>query len=230
MKDLTLVIPAKNEPESLPYVLMELEKLDLNFIIVLEKMDYITINAIEKFRSKIIFQENNGYGDAIILGIKNVKTEYFSIFNADGSFDPYELRAMYDKIKNDSLDLLLASRYKGNSSSEDDTAVTFIGNKIFTTIGKIFFKLPISDILYTYVVGNTQKILKLNLKQKDFTLCVELPIKAKRNGLNIADISANEKSRIGGVKKVNALKDGFLILLYMIKLFFNNERWNFKYF
>lgn len=224
MKDLTLVIPAKNEPESLPYVLMELEKLDLNFIIVLEKMDYITINAIEKFRSKIIFQENNGYGDAIILGIKNVKTEYFSIFNADGSFDPYELRAMYDKIKNDSLDLLLASRYKGNSSSEDDTAVTFIGNKIFTTIGKIFFKLPISDILYTYVVGNTQKILKLNLKQKDFTLCVELPIKAKRNGLNIADISANEKSRIGGVKKVNALKDGFLILLYMVKLFFNDER------
>jgi len=224
MKDLTLVIPAKNEPESLPYVLMELEKLDLNFIIVLEKKDYITINAIEKFRSKIIFQENNGYGDAIILGIKNVKTEYFSIFNADGSFDPYELRAMYDKIKNDSLDLLLASRYKGNSSSEDDTAVTFIGNKIFTTIGKIFFKLPISDILYTYVVGNTQKILKLNLKQKDFTLCVELPIKAKRNGLNIADISANEKSRIGGVKKVNALKDGFLILLYMVKLFFNDER------
>ena len=224
MKDLTLVIPAKNEPESLPYVLMELEKLDLNFIIVLEKKDYITINAIEKFRSKIIFQENNGYGDAIILGIKNVKTEYFSIFNADGSFDPYELRAMYDKIKNDSLDLLLASRYKGNSSSEDDTAVTFIGNKIFTTIGKIFFKLSISDILYTYVIGNTQKILKLNLKQKDFTLCVELPIKAKRNGLNIADISANEKSRIGGVKKVNALKDGFLILLYMVKLFFNDER------
>ena len=71
---------------------------------------------------------------------------------------------MYEKIKKDSLDLLLASRYKGNSSSEDDTAVTFIGNKIFTTIGKIFFKLSISDILYTYVIGNTQKILKLHIK------------------------------------------------------------------
>ena len=64
----------------------------------------------------------------------------------------------------------------------------------FSVMGyaEIFFKLPISDILYTYVVGNTQKILKLNLKQKDFTLCVELPVKAYRNGLNIADISANE--------------------------------------
>lgn len=224
MKDLTLVIPAKNEPESLPYVLMELEKLDLNFLIVLEKTDFITINAIEKFKSKIIFQVNKGYGDAILLGIKNVKTEYFSIFNADGSFDPYELKNMYNEIKNNSLDLLLASRYKKDASSEDDTLVTFVGNKIFTLIGKIFFKLPISDILYTYVMGNTQKILKLDLKQKDFTLCVELPIKAKRNSLKMADISANEKSRIGGTKKVNAFKDGFLILLHMIKLFLNNER------
>ena len=51
MEGLTLVIPAKNEPESLPYVLMELEKLDLNFLIVLEKTDYITINAIDKFNT-----------------------------------------------------------------------------------------------------------------------------------------------------------------------------------
>jgi glycosyltransferase involved in cell wall biosynthesis len=220
MKDLTLVIPAKNEPESLPYVLMELEKLDLNFLIVLEKTDYITINAIEKYKSKIIFQTNKGYGDAILLGIENVKTEYFSIFNADGSFNPYELNEMYSKIKNSSLDLLFASRYKKDSSSEDDTLITLIGNKIFTLIGKILFSLPISDILYTFVIGKTKEVKEINLKQKDFTLCVELPIKAKKNKLKISDISSNEKSRIGGTKKVNEFKDGFLILIYMIKLFF----------
>jgi glycosyltransferase involved in cell wall biosynthesis len=224
MNDLTLVIPAKNEPESLPFVLMELEKLKVNFLIVLEKTDYITINAIEKYKPNIIFQVNKGYGDAILLGVKNVKTKYFSIFNADGSFDPYELEEMCIKVKNDSLDLLLASRYTKNASSEDDTLVTFVGNKIFTLIGKIFFKLPISDILYTYVVGNTQKILNLNLKQKDFTLCVELPIKAKKGNLIMSDIASNEKPRIGGVKKVNELKDGFLILLHMIKLFLKNEK------
>jgi glycosyltransferase involved in cell wall biosynthesis len=191
----------------------------LNFIIDLEKNDYITINAIEIYKPNIIFQVNKGYGDAILLGMKNVKTKYFSIFNADGSFDPYELEGMYNQIKNNSLDLLLASRYKKNASSEDDTVITLIGNKIFTLLGKIFFSLPISDILYTYVMGDTQKILSLNLQQRDFTLCVELPIKAKRNGLNIADIPANEKSRIGGTKKVNAFKDGFLILIHMIKLF-----------
>ena len=220
MKDITLVIPAKKEPESLPYVLMELEKLNLNFLIVLEKTDYVTINSIEKFKSKIIYQVEKGYGDAILLGIKNVKTKYFSIFNADGSFDPYELNEMYNQIKAKSLDIIFASRYLKNASSEDDTIITFLGNKIFSLIGRFFFNLPISDILYTFVIGNTQKILSLNLKQKDFTLCVELPIKAKKNSLKISDIPSNEKSRIGGIKKVNEFKDGFLILMQLIILFF----------
>ncbi|MDA7783000.1 glycosyltransferase [Candidatus Pelagibacter sp.] len=220
MNDITLVIPAKKEPESLPYVLMELEKLNLNFLIILEKTDYVTINSIEKYKSKIIYQVEKGYGDAILLGIKNVKTKYFSIFNADGSFDPYELNEMYNQIKAKSLDIIFASRYLKNASSEDDTIITFLGNKIFSLIGRFFFNLPISDILYTFVIGNTQKILSLNLKQKDFTLCVELPIKAKKNSLKISDIPSNEKSRIGGIKKVNEFKDGFLILMQLIILFF----------
>ena len=45
MNDLTLVIPVKNEPESLPHVLLELEKLNLNYLIVLEKRDFVTINS-----------------------------------------------------------------------------------------------------------------------------------------------------------------------------------------
>ena len=220
MKDMTLGIPAKKEPESLPYVLMELEKLNLNFLIVLEKTDYVTINSIEKFKSKIIYQVEKGYGDAILLGIKNVKTKYFSIFNADGSFDPYELNEMYNQIKAKSLDIIFASRYLKNASSEDDTIITFLGNKIFSLIGRFFFNLPISDILYTFIIGDTQKILSLNLEQKDFTLCVELPIKAKKNSLKISDIPSNEKSRIGGIKKVNEFKDGFLILMQMFFLFF----------
>ena len=40
MQDLTLIIPAKNEPDSLPYILVELEKLNLNYIIIMEKNDF----------------------------------------------------------------------------------------------------------------------------------------------------------------------------------------------
>ena len=217
MDNLTLVIPAKFEKESLPKVLTELKPYNLKLLVVLEKDDIETINSIKNFDCKILFQKNKGYGDALIQGIKSVNTEYFCIFNADGSFKPEELNDMYKLSKNQNYDLVFGSRYEKNSSSEDDTIITYVGKKIFTFIGKIFFSLPISDILYTYVLGKTKKVNDLNLQSKDFCFCVELPIKAKKNKFLLTSIPSNERMRIAGKKKVNAFKDGLKILLAMFK-------------
>ena len=127
---------------------------------------------------------------------------------------------MYKKIKENNNDLIFASRYEKNCSSEDDTIITYLGNFLFTKLGQIFFKLKITDILYTYVMGRTSKVKNLNLIYKDFSFCVELPIKANKNKLSLATSKANERARIAGEKKVNAFRDGFLILRSMISLFF----------
>ena len=219
MKELTLIIPAKKEAESLPSVLNELQKYNYKIDVVLHPTDLETINAIKKYDINIVYQKNLGFGDALIYGIKQCKTKYFCIFNADGSFNPKELNSMYEKVSNENFDLVFGSRYELNSGSEDDTIITYSGNKIFSFIGKFFFKLPISDILYTYVLGKTENTKKLNLESKDFSFCVELPIKAKRKGLKITTNKSYERLRIAGKKKVNAFKDGSLILISMIKLF-----------
>jgi len=221
MDNLTLIIPAKKEGESLPNVLTELKKYNLKIIIILEKSDQETIDSIKNYECQILYQTNNGYGDALIMGLNSVQTKYFCIFNADGSFNPNELSQMINKIENDKNDIVFASRYEENCSSEDDTIITYLGNFIFTKLGNIFFKLNISDILYTFVLGKTFEVKKLNLKNKNFVFCVELPIKAKRYGLKITTSKSHERARIAGLKKVNAFKDGFLILLGMIKLFFS---------
>ena len=219
--DLTLVIPAKNEKESLPFVINEIKKLKLNYkiLFIVEKTDLETIKVIRKAKKKIIFQSNKGYGDALINGIRRTSTKFFCIFNADGSFNPRELKKMLELIKLRNHDLIFASRYEKNSSSEDDTFVTKIGNYFFTKFGNIFFKLEITDILYTFVLGKTKSVKLLKLKEKDFKLCVELPIKAKKKGLLMSTSKSNERQRYSGTKKVNAFKDGFLILKYMIEKF-----------
>ncbi len=219
MKNITLIIPAKHEKESLPRVLHELNDYNLNITIILEKSDVETIEAIKDFNCKIIYQNKKGYGDALIQGIKNVETPLFCIFNADGSFNPNEIKILIDELEEKKGDLIFASRYEKNASSDDDTIITLIGNYIFTYIGKIFFNLPISDILYTFVIGKTDLVKSLNLKSEDFTFCVELPIKAHRNKLKIFSIKSHERSRIAGKKKVNAFKDGFLILKKMILMY-----------
>jgi len=138
MKNLTLVIPAKNEEYSLPEVLKELKNFNLKIIVIIENSDIETFNAIKSFDIEIIYQSGRGYGDAIIEGINNVKTNYLCIFNADGSFDPKYLKQMLDICEN-KLDFVFASRYLIGGGSDDDTFLTKLGNYIFTKIGNIFF-------------------------------------------------------------------------------------------
>ena len=81
-----------------------------------------------------------------------------------------------------------------------------------------------SDSILKIATGNEDYSLEeaknLSLKSKDFKFCVELPIKAKRSGYKLVNSKAHERSRIGGKKKVNPFRDGFIILIYLIKLFF----------
>lgn len=223
MTELTLIIPAKKEKESLPQVIEELKFIDSKKLIVLEESDTETINAIKEFDCQIVHQTGKGYGNALIEGMRRTKTKYFCIFNADGSFNPNELKKMIETIEKENKDFIFGSRYEKNAGSDDDTIVTLIGNFIFTFLGNLFFKLNISDILYTYIVGKTESVNKLNLVSQDFRLCVELPIKAKKNKMELKSIASYERKRIAGKKKVNALKDGFMILTCMIELLFKKS-------
>ena len=50
MENLTLIIPAKNESESLPSVLEEIKDYTCKKIIILESSDIETINSIKKYK------------------------------------------------------------------------------------------------------------------------------------------------------------------------------------
>ena len=223
MQNLTLIIPTKKEAESLPTFLKEIENYNCKKLIVLEKEDIETKKILEEFNNiNILEQKNNGYGNALIEGINNVQTDFCCIINADGSMDPKYLEEMRKLCEN--KDLIFASRYqKPGGGSDDDDFVTIIGNAIFTFLGNFLFKLKISDILYTYILGRTSSFKKLDLKSYDFRICVEIPIKAKILNMEYSCIPSHERERIGGKKKVNAIKDGLLILGEIVKYFYKSK-------
>ena len=218
MKELTLVIPAKDEAECLPRVLDELKNFDCKKIIIIPETDLNTRNSIKNFDCKIITQKVGGFGGALILGIKEVETNFLCIFNADGSFDPQYLKNMYNELLNN-RDFVFNSRYENSGGSDDDTFLTLVGNKIFTFICNLLFRLNISDVLFTYVMGKTLAFKSLDLKRKDFRFCIELPVLAKFKKYKFISKPSYERSRLSGRKKVNELKDGFLILLCIFKMF-----------
>ena len=217
MNDLTLIIPAKDESDSLPQVLDSLKNLTCKIKVSLQINDKATIDSINDKNIEIFYQSGKGYGNSLKEAINDCKTKYFCIFNADGSFLSKELGDMYKQLNDLNFDFVFGSRYMKNGYSEDDTFITLIGNRIFSFLGNLLFSLELSDILYTFVMGNAQKARDLNIKEKDFAFCVELPIKAKKAGHKLVSLPSYEKPRIAGRKKVNAFKDGLMILISMIK-------------
>ena len=81
MSELTLLIPANKEAESLPLFLKELEKYDFKKMIVLQEEDKETIDSIVNFKDiKICVQSKKGYGSALIEGLNSKSIDPFSSF------------------------------------------------------------------------------------------------------------------------------------------------------
>lgn len=221
-KNISIVIPARNEEKSLKILLKKFDKFKKYYeeiIIVDGKSVDKTISVAREFGCKIIKQKKLGYGDAIIQGVNQVKTKYFIIFDADGSKDPIYLKKFSNELKKNRNNIIFAERYGKNAGSLDDTFITHIGNRIFTIMGKIFFGLKLNDILHTFFLCEVNKFKKLRFKYKDFVFCVEFPILAKKNNLGSCFIPTIEKKRYSGVPKVRSFVDGLKILIGMMELF-----------
>ncbi len=223
MNNLTLIIPAKNEPNALPLVLKELKKFRYKFkiLIVIDKKDKKTYHAAKKFNCKIINQSKKGYGNAIIDGIKHSKTKYSSIFYADGSTDPRFIKPMINKLIKKKYDFIFGSRYEKGAYTYDDNIITRVGNFFFTFLGNFLMKFKISDILFTYIVAKTDCLKKLNLKSNDYRLCVEIPFQLKEKNYKYSTYPCIERERFADVKKVKAFSDGLKILNYFFKRYLN---------
>ena len=222
-KEISIVIPARNEEESLNRLLRKFKKYKNYYkeiIIVDGKSTDQTIQISKKHKCTVIKQRGLGYGDAIIKGVNHVETKYFIVFDADGSKDPIYIKDFYSKMMKEKVDIVFAERYGVNAGSLDDTALTYIGNRIFTILGKIFFGLKLNDILHTFFLCEVKKFKKLKFKYKNFAFCVEFPINAKRDNFIFSSIPTIERKRYDGIPKVRSFIDGAIILSGMINLFF----------
>ena len=223
MENITLIIPAKEEPNALPIVLDEIKKKNLLFkiIIIIHESDTHTYESIKNYDCEILFQTQKGYGNAIIEGINHCKTKYSCIFYADGSTDPIYVERMLEKLKSNNLDLIFGSRYEKNAHSFDDDLITRIGNYGFTFLGNFLMNLNISDLLFTYIFAKTECFKNMKLDSNDYCLCIEIPFKAKLFKLKYLTFPCIERKRFADKKKVKAFKDGFKILKYFFSKYLN---------
>ena len=216
--DLTILIPCKNDKDNLEYVIKDIKNKypDIKILVVFGDDNDFDVGLLNRYsRLSYIIQKKSGYVSALIDGINNITTNFFIIHNADGSFEVNKIREMYDLST--TYDFVFCDRYIDKGGSEDDTFITFFGNKVFTLMAKYLLNVDLNDVLYTHVLCNTKITKNFKLKQLDFTFCIELPYAVFKFNNKVKSLHSYEKKRISGKKNVNEFKDGFLILIYILR-------------
>ena len=210
---LGVIIPSKNEFQSLRKIVKKLQKKKINFLIIDDGStdntnEYLKKNNINHIKNRVSI----GYTKSIVKGIlyfksKNVK--YVLTMDADGEHDISYLTKFKKEIKMKNYDLIVANRYYKNRISEK--IVSFFTKR----------KFDIEDPLSGFKLYKLKTILK-NFKyigNNNFLVdYMALLIKKKYQVININYKNrklVNRKSRIGNIFIIN-----FKIIL-TLRFFYN---------
>lgn len=211
MRDLIILIPSFNEKASLKKILKILDK-KIDVLIVDDcSTDNTKIDPSITKNKIIINKKRLGYEKSLITGFnfikKNLKKKYIITFDADGEHPVNSIKKMYEKIKLNNLDLLIAERDKKNRFSE--ILLSFIFNK------KFGIKDPLSGlkIYKSYIL---YKILK-NIKNDQFLVDVIYEFIKKKALIKNIKIKINRiksrKSRVG-----NLFYSNYKIFLIILRI------------
>jgi glycosyltransferase involved in cell wall biosynthesis len=121
MRDLIILIPSFNERKSLKKILNLLDK-KIDVLIIDDcSTDNTKIDPIIKKKKILTNKRRLGYEKSLITGFNfiksNLRKKYIITFDADGEHPVNSIKKMYEKIKLNNLDLLIAERDKKNRAT-----------------------------------------------------------------------------------------------------------------
>ena len=163
--DLSVIIPIYNEEKTILEILKKVNDLKSHFnleIIIIDDGSVdstkLLLNENKELYSKSLFLEkNSGKGKAVIEGIKMSNNEYIVIQDADLEYTPDDLKLFSNKIFEINAELIMGSRFIGNTRS----VLHFwhmIGNKFITYLFNVLNNTTFTDIYCCYCMFKKELI------------------------------------------------------------------------
>jgi glycosyltransferase involved in cell wall biosynthesis len=224
----TLFVPTLNEIIGMKIIMPRIDKSWFDQIIIADGGSTDgTVEYAKEMGYTVIVQKERGIRCAYQEGFPLITSDIVLTFSPDGNSIPEAIPDIIKKIKEENLDMLIASRYLGDATSDDDDFLTKIGNYVLTGTINLFNGGHFTDSLVIYRAYKVSlfKELELDLDESYWIekFCftkspVEplLSIRAAKAKKKIGEIGVSEPPRIGGERKLQMFRWGALILLQAI--------------
>lgn len=198
--EISIILPCQNEEKGLPICLAQIKKIKLPFeIIVSDSSTDSSPEIAKKFGVKLVKHNKNGYGNAVLEGIKASSGKYIFLADADGTYDFSEIPRFIKALKN--ADLVIGNRFAGQIIKMPFLR-RFVGNPILSKI------IGVHDSQSGMRAFRKDFIDKLNLKATGMEFASEMIIKAIKNGCKITELPINYYKRVG-ISKLKPFPDAW---------------------
>jgi len=216
----TLIIPTLNEIEGMKVIMPRIEKQWYHQLIILDGGS--TDGTIEYAKQQGYFvyvQKKPGIRTAYTEVLPHIRGDIVLTFSPDGNSIPELIPRLIGKMK-EGYDMVIASRYFNGAKSYDDDMVTAFGNWLFTKTVNVLYGGKYTDVMVIFRAYRTKLIYELELHKDEGYKTAErlfnthisweplLSIRAAKRKLKIAEIPGDEPVRIGGERKLKALRWG----------------------
>jgi glycosyltransferase involved in cell wall biosynthesis len=228
---ISVIIPVFNEYESIGKVLDAIPQSLVDEVVVVDNGSTDGSRGVaSKHGATVIKEPERGYGAACLKGISYLKKSGSSqiLVFLDGDFSdfPEDMIQLVDKIR-EGYDFVLGSRVMGvELGLARLSSHSILGNKLAGLFLNWLFRGNFTD-LGPFRAIRFEKLLQLNMVDRNYGWTMEMQIKAVRHKLKIIEIPVRYRDRFGGTSKVTGtfmgslkafLKITFIVILYFFRI------------
>jgi glycosyltransferase involved in cell wall biosynthesis len=209
----SVVIPAMNEAENLPYAFARLPEGLHEVILVDGHSRDDTVAVAKRLRPgvRIVTQSGKGKGNAMADGFAACTGDIIVMLDADGSTDPAEIPRFVSALCS-GADFVKGSRFAQGGSSADITLARGLGNHVLRTIVNTLYGTSYTDLCYGYNAFWARCLPYMRVDCDGFEVETLINVRIAKAGLIVHEVPSYENVRLHGTSNLRALPDGSRVL------------------
>ena len=209
-RNIVVIIPVLNEEDSIGLVLANIPAGMAAAVIVVDNGSTDRTAAVAAEGGAVVVREpRRGYGAACLRGMAEAARfdpDVIVFLDGDYSDYPEEMADLVRPIVEDGCDMVIGSRMLGRRAPGSMPFQAVIGNVLVPRIIRWLYGHRYTD-LGPFRAIRYDRLLELEMADKDFGWTVEMQIKAAQQGYRTLDVPVSYRRRVG-ISKITGTLSG----------------------
>jgi glycosyltransferase involved in cell wall biosynthesis len=216
-KQVSVVIPTLNEKEGIGKVIDDLKAAGFDRILVVDGYsDDGTAAIAESGGAAVIHQHGPGKAGALITAIDAVVTPYLLVMDGDDTYKATDALRLLEHAAD--FDEIIGARRRGK---DNIPFINRVGNWIISKTFKLFFDLPITDVLSGMYLLRTERAREIGITSTSFEVEGDIAAAMASTG-RITEVPITYGDRLGK-QKLKARDGGRIIsTLFWMAYYYNS--------